>query len=346
MKPIFSNLMAYETTLHLPPDFADLVEKEAFDTLARNAYTGAGFAELSDGQRHIKSDDRVLVRFLSQEKHINKAALDAMLQERLGKIEGEGRELSGQETWQLKEQLERELLPYSPISSLSCYVMFCPFENRIYLSCSSESTAETVLSFIRRMLGSLPVWPVTFYGDVSFKFRDYIARRGDMTPALPGVLSVDIYGALVCSGEKGKKVSTSNLCFRDKSIETLIEEDNLYVRSIDISLKSSDKKDAETEATLKLSMPSSGAIILKKFDYEMSSAIQLDASLANEEGEGDLIHQYTIEMLVVGRYTARIFDALAEFTGGYFSREKNNDNDSNDEDKEESSLAIPAGADE
>lgn len=321
MKPIFSNLMAYETTLTLPPNFSELVENEAFDSLGRSAYSGKGFAELTEGRRLIESDGRVLVRFVAQEKHVNQAAVTSILEERKKKIEADGRELAGSDEWKMREQIEQELLPYTMASTLSCYVMFCPFEKRIYLSCNNASTAETVLGFIRLTLGSLPVSPVKFWADASEKFSNYIIKRGDVTPPLPGILKVDIYGALVCSGEKGKKVSTANLCFRDESVETLIRDDELVVRSIDVSLKASEKENAEVEATFKLILPASGDISLKKFDYEMSSSIQLDVSVANEEGDGDLLHQYTVEMLVVGRYARRIYDALASFAGGYLNEE-------------------------
>lgn len=329
MKPVFSNLMAYETTLTLPENFSDLVEKDAFDGLGRNAYSGKGFAELSEGRRLIESDGRVLVRFVAQEKHVNQAAVTSILEERKKKIEADGRELAGSDEWKMREQIEQELLPYTMASTLSCYVMFCPFEKRIYLSCNNASTAETVLGFIRLTLGSLPVSPVAFCGRPAEQFSNYIVHRGEVSPALPGILAVDIYGALVCSGEKGKKVSTANLCFRDESVETLIRDDELVVRSIDVSLKASEKENAEVEATFKLILPASGDISLKKFDYEMSSSIELDVSIANEEGEGDLLHQYTVEMLVVGRYAKRIYDALAAFAGGYLAEDSQEEPEEN-----------------
>lgn len=321
MKPIFQNLMAYETTLTLPKNFSELVEKDAFDGLGRSAYSGKGFAELSDGRRLIESDGRVLVRFVAQEKHVSRVAVDSILEDRKKQIESDGRELAGSDEWKMREQIEQELLPYTTASMLSCYVMFCPFEKRIYLSCSNASTAETVLGFIRLILGSLPVNPVYLSSKLEFCFRNHIVHRGEVSPALPGILKVDIYGALVCSGEKGKKVSTTNLCFRDESVETLIRDDELVVRSIDVSLKASEKENAEVEATFKLILPASGDISLKKFDYEMSSSIQLDVSIANEEGDGDILHQLTVEMLVVGRYARRIYDALASFAGGYINDE-------------------------
>lgn len=346
MKPIFSNLMAYETKLILPANFPELIEAEAFDGLGHNVSEGHGFAELCGGHRFIQSDGRVLIRYVSQRKWVSRAAIDAILEDRKKKIESEGRELSGSDEWKIREQIEQELLPYTMASILSCYAMLCPFENRVYLSCNSESTAETVLAAIRRMLGSLQVWPLTFCGDISYHFSNYLIQRGDVSPALPAILAVDIYGALVCSGEKGKRVSTANLCFRDESVETLIKDDDLVVRSIDVSLKAGEKPDSEVEATFKLHLPASGHICLKKFNYEMSAAIQLDVSIANEEGDGDMLHQYTVEMLVVGRYVPRIYDALAAFAGGYFKRNDGNDSDDKNKQEHESKAAVPAGADE
>ena len=316
--------MAFKTDTKLPANFNELVEKEAFDGLGRNEYSGQGFAELDAGARVVESDGRVLVRYIHQQKHINRSALDAMLRDRLNKIEAEGRAVSGSDEWKIKEQLEIELLPYSPASSSSCYVMFCPFEESIYLSCSSESAAEAAFAFIRRMLGSLRVSPLSFRSDISARFRDFIIHRGQVNPALPETLKVDLCGSLICTGEKGEKVSTANLYFQDDPIEQLIKDDALLVRSIEMSLRANGNA-SETEATFKLCLSSNGSMILKKFDYEMSSTAHVDAGVANEEFDGSLLHQYVVEMLVAGRYAARIFDALAEFSGGYMPHENDSE---------------------
>lgn len=320
MKPIFSNLMAYDTALKLPENFSELLDKNAFVPLERHQIQCEGFAELNDEKRLIESDDRVLVRYVTQEKHINKTAFNAMLDERLKKIEEEGRELNPGEEWTIRSQLEKELLPYSPVTAISCYMLFCPYQERLYLSCGSENVAEMACSLMRKTLNSFPVFPVGFCHDLSERFSLQIAGR-KTTPPLPAFLKVDSYGVLHCSGEKGKKVSTAKISFFDESIENLIKDDDLFVRSIDVALKAGEKENDEVEATFKLNMPANGLIILKKFDYEMSASIELDVSLANEEDDGGLAHQLAIEMLVVGRYAGRIFDALAKFGGGYINKD-------------------------
>lgn len=319
MKPIFLNLMAYETTLVLPENFSELVETSAFNGLSRDSFREQGFAELCNEARIIESDGRTLVRYVHQEKRINKAARDALFEERVSKIIEEGREVSEEERWQLKEQIDRELLPYSPVTSISCFVLFCPHQNRIYLSCNSETTASMVTGFIRGVLGSLPVWPVRFCSDMATTFSRYVSSQGEAVNKLPKALKVDVLGALNCSGESGKKLTTANLSLYDDAVEDLIKNDDLTVRGIEMRL--CHESNSETEADFKLFMPASGHVILKKFDYSTSADFHLDVCVANDEGDGGLLHQYTVEMLMVGRYAARIFNALAEFAGGYCSRD-------------------------
>ena len=325
MKPIFLNLMAYETTVRLPDNFAELVKESAFDGISRDAFRAHGFAELCNEERVIESDGRTLIRYVYQEKRINKSARNALLDERIKQIEEDGREVTDETRWQLTEQIERELLPYSPVSALSCFVLFCPHENRIYLSCSSESIAEQVLGFIRSTLGSLPVWPVLFCGDLSQRFSQYIASQGATKDEFPKALRVDVFGSLSCIGEDGKKLSTSNLSLHDESVENLVSSDHLIVRGLEVSLHH--EANGEVEATFKLTLPSSGHALIKKFDYSGSVDFQLDVCVANEEGDGGLLHQYTVEMLMVGRYAGRIFNALAEFAGGYHSRKNTESGD-------------------
>lgn len=340
MKPIFSNLIVYEMGFVLPENFKTLVEDNAFDALSRDQYSGQGFIEICPGHRVIESDGRLLVRFVEQERRINRAARDSLADERIKKIEGEGRELKGSEKWAIIEQAERELLPYSDTKTSSCYILFCPFEKMVYVSCSSQNATENVFTFIRRMLGKFPVKPLEFNLNLSLLFSQYITSGKKIEPPLPRDLTIDDYGALVCSGDDGQKISMKNICFSDESLEEVIRADHLIVNQIDVALRAD--KTGETLATFKLSITSSGDIALKKFDYEMSATFELDVSVANEEGEGDQLHQYTTEMLVVSRYMKRIIDSLAVFASGI----RGKDGDSDATKIEEAPVEASAGADE
>lgn len=329
MKPIFSTLIAYHLETTLPSNFAELVEKQAFDSLSSTETFGRGFGMLSGiDSRLIESDGRFLVRFAAQQKRINQVTLEAMMTEKLEKLASQNLLLNPPAgDGDLAQSVKNELLRYSPISYQSIYMLICPFENRLYVSAATENAAEDALGVLRAALGSLKVRPLSFMKNLDEQFGDYFRYYQDeeYRAALPKVLSVDIYGRMASSGNDGMRASLVNICLRDETVFTLLKD--LNVRSLCLSLKHEDNED-ETLATFQLNNSPKGGICLKKFDYGTAAMFELDTQMANEEGEGDMAHQLAVEMLTVGRYTPRIYDALAAFAGGYYGKKESTDEES------------------
>lgn len=318
MKQLFSNLFSYALHSAIPGDFIKKANDRPFDGLSEERTSGYGFGQIIDGVRVIEADGRFLYRYCYHEKNADKTTLNTLTQQRVDQAVSEGREITDELAYQLKDQARKELLRYSPVKIISTFVLICPNENRIYVSAGNSNVAEDAIGLLRTTIVSLKVIPISFQKDPQIIFGFYIRNFKDPanTCYLPKPLDINGLSKLVCIGDDGERANIENIYIGNDGITELLS--GLNVRSVEINLNDP-KHNEDKLASFQLVSPHRGNIHLKKFDYGEKSILELDVQQANGDGNGDTLHQYAVEMLIVSRYVPLIFDALAKFCGGYSS---------------------------
>ncbi|ECA8972949.1 hypothetical protein ETB55_21940 [Salmonella enterica subsp. enterica serovar Omuna] len=333
MKPLFKNLVPFYLNSTLPGDFTELIEQHRFDGLDSNDSSGHGFTLITPERRVIESDGRYLVCYLSQQKKINPGTAAQLLQERLDKLAEQALELviplAPINEEDLEVQIRQEMLRYAPIKSERIWLLICPAEHRLYASATSRSSAERATASLRSAIGSLKTYSVDYSADVSDRFTSLIKYPDSVER--PAGLRVEYCGQVVCAGREGERLTTKNIDLDSETAADILT--GLQVRSIELGAL---QKTGQC-VWFQLCISTDDDFVIKKFNYAEDAGVELDTQQANEEGDGDELHQYTVEMLIVGRYAARTLDVLAEFCGGYRGEDRNGD---------EIEAEIQPGADE
>lgn len=323
MKPLFKNLVPYYLKSTLPEDFPELIAQRWFDGLGSNDSEGHGFALITADKRVIESDGRYLVCYLHQKKSINPVTAQQLLQERIDKLAEQALELvtafNPLDPVELEIQIRQEMLRYAPIKGERIWMLICPAEHRLYVSASSRNSAERATGALRTVMGSLKTTPVDYCGEVSDRFTNLLRYPESVT--LPKGLLVEYCGQIFCSGDEGERISAKNVAFDSESASAVL--DGMRVRSIELGVE----QITGQSTWFQFCISADDDFIIKKFNYAEDALVELDTQQANEEGDGDELHQYAVEMLIVGRYTVRVLDVLAEFCGGYRGAEENGNED-------------------
>lgn len=121
--------------------------------------------------------DGFLVNLTQEDKLIPSAVIQESLTEKTEQLEDKlQRPLRKQDKQTLKEEILFDLLPRAFSKYTQTQAMILPQQQKIIVHTASRSKAETVLAYIRKSLGSLPLVPLHFIPQISSELTAWLQQ--------------------------------------------------------------------------------------------------------------------------------------------------------------------------
>ncbi|MBL6735026.1 MAG: recombination-associated protein RdgC [Shewanellaceae bacterium] len=121
--------------------------------------------------------DGFLVNLTQEDKLIPSAVIQETFTEKKEQLEDKlQRPLRKQDKQALKEEILFDLLPRAFSKYTQTQAMILPQQQKIIVHTASRTKAETVLAYIRKSLGSLPVVPLHFIPNISSELTTWLQQ--------------------------------------------------------------------------------------------------------------------------------------------------------------------------
>lgn len=156
----YKTIFPFSTTKEIPEDIKERLDGHAFSELKDGQTKSSGFALLTESERFIYSDNRYLFHYCEQTRKADTNTVRHIFNERLRKVEDEGRELTEELREELEAVAEREATRFASIKHSGVYILFDASAGRVWCAGSTIKKCETALKRLRRVLGSLDTEPV------------------------------------------------------------------------------------------------------------------------------------------------------------------------------------------
>lgn len=156
----YKTIFPFSTTKEIPDDIKERLDGHAFSELKDGQTKSSGFALLTESDRFIHSDNRYLFHYCEQMRKADTNTVRHIFNERLRKVEDEGRELTEELREELQAVAEREATRFATIKHSGVYILFDAPAGRVWCAGSTIKKCETALKRLRRALGSLDTEPV------------------------------------------------------------------------------------------------------------------------------------------------------------------------------------------
>ncbi|MGY6511917.1 recombination-associated protein RdgC [Vibrio parahaemolyticus] len=105
----------------------------------------------------VRMDQFIHLAYISEEKDIDVATINARVDEAVAKAEADGREVNQELKTSLSEQFERELMPYFKVSRKVIRAYIDMKRKVLVVNASNTNTAEDFTRYLRTALGSFKV---------------------------------------------------------------------------------------------------------------------------------------------------------------------------------------------
>lgn len=211
----FNNALVYQFTRNLFPDGFDSLEKNLkefeFKEPGEQDFNKQGWVSpLPCGElfTHI-ADGRVLIALKEEHKVLPADVIKKKLNARVEEIElAQGRKLRKKEKDALKEDILVQLLPRCFTKDSKTYAYISPKNNTLIVNTASTKTAENLISFFRKTIGSLPVVPLQTKNQLDVLMTNWLVEQ-----VHPAPFEVTENAKLVSAIEGGGKAT-----FKDQAL--------------------------------------------------------------------------------------------------------------------------------
>lgn len=156
----YKTIFPFTTSKEIPDDIKERLSDHVFSELKDGQTKSSGFALLTESEQFICSDGRYLFHYCEQSRKADANTVQHILNERLGKVEEEGREITLETHEELKAVAEREATKFAAIKHSGVYILFDAPAGRVWCAGSTVKKCEAALKRLRRVLGSLDTEPV------------------------------------------------------------------------------------------------------------------------------------------------------------------------------------------
>lgn len=292
----FKNLIVYQLTK--PNVFKSFNEKMFTEALCPELAPGAshalGFTPLVEDLDYLDTEYCLLLKIRQIELKVPNDFVKAELKKRKAKHQEQFlRPANREETNAIKDAiLDAALLRAFPRERYGL-VMLNKKTQQLYINVSSTTTAETVLAFLRRNLGSLPVVPMLPLQSISTVLTEWCKETND----------VNIHPFSL--GHKAQLASLDNI-FKSTIANESVDNDEV---------KSGIK---EHKRVTKLELDYEAALTFYVNDAYIFTQLKWSEDLADKYDDiEDLVSRYQNDAFLLLKFLDRLLELLGNFFGGY-----------------------------
>lgn len=168
----------------------------------------SGWVPVVDDEFVAVSDGLQLVCLRTDERMLPNHVITRYANEKTRQVQEEtGRVVRRREMQEIKEQVELELLPRAFVKTSHMLAFIDPSSGTIVVDSKGAGKAESMLSQLRRALGSLPVRPVVVQASPRFTMTGWLSGDVERPDEIVPGEACEMHGL----GEKGGKVKVKGL---------------------------------------------------------------------------------------------------------------------------------------
>ena len=120
----YKTIFPFTTSKEIPDDIKERLNDHVFSELKDGQTKSSGFALLTESEQFICSDGRYLFHYCEQSRKADANTVQHILNERLGKVEEEGREITLETHEELKAVAQREATKFAAIKHSGVCILF------------------------------------------------------------------------------------------------------------------------------------------------------------------------------------------------------------------------------
>ena len=304
---LFKSVFPYTTENEIPVDIHERLSKFAFDELPDGRTKMSGFALLTESERAVNANGRWLFKYVEQNRKSNIHSVNRLYNQRLQQATESGRALTKEDEAAHREQAEREVLKYAPISESVVFILYDERAGRVLCSGGTAKKCEDALKALRGVLGNLQTLPLS-YEQAGKTLARHLAppagRPAHHTARLPEWLHIPANGKVVATDD-GQKATFDGIDMRDDGLRDVIA--GMEVRAVEMELiKRNEAGEYATLASFVLHLPEKGNLHLKGYDFDGSRTEKSD----------DEAHDYAATMHIIATDVWRVLMGLQAFFSG------------------------------
>lgn len=304
---LFSSIFPYTTKNEIPADINERLNNFAFDELPDGRSKASGFALLTESDRAVNANQRYLFKYVEQSRKANINSVNRLYHQRLQQATESGRVLTGEEEAVHREQAEREVLKYAPISESVVFILYDDRAGRVLCSGGTVKKCEDALKKLRGVLGNLQTLPLTYElagKTLARHLAHHASRPAHHAAHLPEWLHIPAQGKVVATDD-GQKATFDGIDVRGDGLRDVIG--GMEVRAVEMELceRAGDGK-RKVLASFVVHLPEKGNLHLKGYDFDGSRT----------EKSGDAAHDYAVTMHIIATDVWRVLLGLQTFFSG------------------------------
>lgn len=304
---LFKSVFPYTTESEIPSDINDRINKFAFDELPDGRTKMSGFALLTESDRVLNANGKWLFKYVEHSRKSNSHSVNRLYNQRVQKASESGRELTKEDEAAHREQAEREVLKYAPISECVVFILFDERAGRVLCSGSTAKKCENALKKLRGVLNGLDTLPLTYEQagkTLARHLAHHSSRSTHHATHLPEWLHIPAHGKVVATDD-GQKATFDGIDVRDDGLRDVIA--GMEVRAVEMELvRRNEAGERAMLASFVVHLPEKGNLHLKGYDFDGSRA----------EKSGDAAHDYAATMHIIANDVWRVLLGLQVFFSG------------------------------
>lgn len=296
----FKVIFPYSTSKEIPEDIHDRLNGHAFSELKDGQTKSTGFALLTESDRFIHSDNRYLFHYCEQTRKADANTVRHILQERLQKVEEEGRELTEEMREELQAIAEREATKFAAIKHSGVFIVFDAPAGRVWCAGSTVNKCEAALKRLRRVLGSLDTEPVV----LTFASRRLSRLLSQGSLLADETLRVPEYGKVIAhdtDDSNSARMTFEGFSLMDSSVADVLTDRVVSAVEMDLIQPDPNGGKAQVLASFVLKAPEKTGVSL--------SGLWFAGGASDDVSE----QNYASDMQIVAKTCQQIMGSLTRF---------------------------------
>ena len=296
----YKTIFPFTTSKEIPDDIKERLNDHVFSELKDGQTKSSGFALLTESEQFICSDGRYLFHYCEQSRKADANPVQHILNERLGKVEEEGREITLETHEELKAVAQREATKFAAIKHSGVCILFDAPAGRVWCAGSTVKKCEAALKRLRRVLGSLDTEPVvlTFASRRLSRLLSKGSLRADESLRVPEygkVIALDTYDS------NSARMTFEGFSLLDSSVSEVLTDRVVVAVDMDLIQPAPDGGKAQELASFVLKAPEKSGVCL--------SGLWFAGGASGSASEQD----HASDMQIVAKTCQQIMDALTRF---------------------------------